>query len=89
MSADDAAFTARLIPVFSILSFDFERSPAVSSISISKPERGKVFLTMSRVVPAFSDTIATSSFTNELKREDFPTLGLPTKTTLFLRELFA
>ena len=56
---------------------DFFLNPAVSEISIFSDLNIKFFETVSLVVPDIFETIDLSSLTIELKRVDFPALGLP------------
>mmetsp|Transcript_8994 Transcript_8994/g.15744 ORF Transcript_8994/g.15744 Transcript_8994/m.15744 type:complete len:387 (+) Transcript_8994:491-1651(+) len=57
------------------------RTPAVSSNRYSTPSRSSTSSTVSRVVPAISDTMARSVPNSLFRMEDLPTLGLPTIAT--------
>ena len=57
------------------------RMPAVSLTTIGSPSRSSRTSMTSRVVPASSDTIATSRRASALSRLDLPTLGGPASTT--------
>ena len=60
-SASSAFFNANLMPFFSISSFE-SLMPAVSEIITGYPSKLRWVSITSRVVPAISDTIATSLF---------------------------
>ena len=78
-SASAAYFLARSTPIFSTTSC-VSWIPAVSIIFRLIPCRLILSCRASLVVPAISVTIALSSPSNILSRDDFPALGLPTIT---------
>ena len=71
---------ARRIPSCSTLPVA-SRMPAVSLTTIGSPSRSSFTSMMSRVVPASSETIATSRLARALSRLDLPALGAPASTT--------
>ena len=71
---------ARAIPIASI-DPGSSRKPAVSVTTVRTPSRSRTTSTRSRVVPASSDTIATSLSARRLIRLDLPAFGAPRITT--------
>ena len=83
-STTSASFMTRSdlsTPIFSTGS-SVSRIPAVSVRSILAPDSIISPVTVSRVVPGISVTIARSSPRRALRRLLFPTFGLPTNATL-------
>ena len=80
-SASSAARRLRPMPICSTTS-SVSRKPAVSTMCTGTPSSAICSRTVSRVVPAMSVTIATSSPASALSRLDLPTLGAPTSTTV-------
>ena len=76
-SAFSAFLRDNFIPFFSISSFE-SLIPAVSEIITGYPSIFRCTSTTSRVVPAISETIATSLFDKLLRRLDLPALVGPT-----------
>ena len=75
-SAFSAFFRDNLIPFFSISSFD-SLIPAVSEIITGYPSMFRWASTTSLVVPAISETIATSLFDKLFNKLDLPALVGP------------
>ncbi len=77
-SADAACSNARRTPSRSITS-SLSRIPAVSIMTAAYPLKSMGTSITSRVVPAISETIATSLFAKAFNKLDLPTFGAPVK----------
>ena len=78
-SASSTRANARLIPSASTLP-RASRIPAVSTRITGMPPRSRCTSMTSRVVPASSDTIATSRLASAFSSDDLPALGGPAMT---------
>ena len=78
-SASSTRANARLIPSASTLP-RASRIPAVSTRITGMPPRSRCTSMTSRVVPASSETIATSRLASAFSRDDLPALGGPAMT---------
>ena len=80
-SASLNLFNANDIPFFS-MSFFASLIPAVSASITGNPSKFKYVSITSLVVPASSETIATSLLDKRFSKDDFPTFVSPTIDTL-------